>query len=289
MNVLGLSCWYHDAAACLLVDGVISGAASEEAFTRKKHDSRFPVSAIRWLLSNAGLSVGDVSAVVYYDKPMRKFDRAVRTQLSVFPEGFPAFMRRMPQLVTSELQLASVLRTELGYRGPVLYSEHVSMKSTSEIGGLDKTSYTTGLETSRPFLVIFFPRKSETENLAKVLTKSVFGKFTAQQHGLKVDVAGDQSIDSAFVIISDGSVPASSLRSIFPYLRDRALVYAVGSIKKSPDPGLQILPVLVGSPVQDFDPNVAQDRIKTLASFAEALSHHKFGRIVEPPLPVSSE
>lgn len=165
----------------------------------------------------------------------------------------------------------------------------VSMKSTSEIGGLDKASYTTGLETSRPFLVIFFPRKSETENLAKVLTKGVFGKFTAQQHGLKVDVAGDQSIDSAFVIISDGSVPVSSLRSIFPYLRDRALVYAVGSIKKSPEPGLQILPVLVGSPVQDFDPNVAQDRIKTLANFAEALSHHKFGRIVEPPLPVSSE
>ncbi len=165
----------------------------------------------------------------------------------------------------------------------------VSMKSTSELGGLDKTSYTTGLETSHPFLVIFFPRNSQTENLAKVLTKSLLGKFTAQQHNLKVDVAGDQGIDSAFIIISDGAVETAKLRSVFPYLRDRKLIYSIGTIKPPTEPGTRVLPILVGSPNLDFDPNVAQDRIKTLASFAEALTHHKFGRIVEPPLPVNSE
>ena len=124
MKLLGVSCFYHDSAACLLVDGAIVGAASEESFTRKKHDNRFPTSAARWLLETAGLRAQDLDAVAYYDKPLRKFDRTLRTHVATFPAGLPAFVRKLPQMIGKELRLPKVLEDELGYRGPVLYSEH---------------------------------------------------------------------------------------------------------------------------------------------------------------------
>ncbi len=124
MNVLGLSAFYHDAAACLLVDGEVVAAATEESFSRKKHDPDLPARAIRWALSHAGLRIEDIDAVVFYDKPMRRFDRTLRTQLSAFPGGWGAFARRLPHLIGTELRLPSVLRDAVGYRGPVLYSEH---------------------------------------------------------------------------------------------------------------------------------------------------------------------
>ncbi len=124
MHILGVSCFYHDAAACLLSDGRIVAAVSEEAFTRKKHDSRLPVEAIRYALAEGGLAIGDLAAVVYYDKPIRKFERALRTGLDAFPRGFAAFARKMPHMLDVELRLPRVLAAELGYRGPVLYGEH---------------------------------------------------------------------------------------------------------------------------------------------------------------------
>ncbi len=124
MHILGVSCFYHDAAACLLSDGRIVAAASEEAFTRKKHDSRLPVDAIRYVLGEAGLRPSDVSAVVYYDKPIRKLDRALRTSLDTFPAGFGHFLRKMPHMAGVQLRLPKELRNELDYGGPVLYSEH---------------------------------------------------------------------------------------------------------------------------------------------------------------------
>lgn len=124
MNILGVSCFYHDAAACLVADGRIVAAASEEAFTRKKHDSRFPTEAVRWALAEGGVDAGKLDAVVYYDKPIRKFDRVVRTHLTTFPFALKSFVRKMPHMVATELRLPKVLRDEIGYRGPVLYSEH---------------------------------------------------------------------------------------------------------------------------------------------------------------------
>src|SRR5688572_8157455 len=124
MHILGVSCFYHDAAACLVSDGRIVAAASEESFTRKKHDSGFPREAIAYALRAGGIGVSDLSAVIYYDKPMRKFDRVVRSHLVNFPRGIRAFVRKMPHVISTELRIPKVLKDELGYTGPVLYSEH---------------------------------------------------------------------------------------------------------------------------------------------------------------------
>lgn len=124
MRILGVSCFYHDAAACLVEDGNIVAAAAEEAFTRKKHDPGFPRKAIGYVLREAGVGVGGVDAVVYYDKPLRKFERIVRSHLDRFPSGFGSFVRNFPTLIGTELRVPKVLADELGYRGPVLYSEH---------------------------------------------------------------------------------------------------------------------------------------------------------------------
>ena len=124
MRVLGLSCFYHDAAACLIDEGTIVAAATEESFSRKKHDSGFPKRAIEYVLREAGTQIEGVNAVIYYDKPLKKFDRSVRTHLAHFPFGLGPFARRMPQVIGTELRLPKLLKDELGYSGPVLYSEH---------------------------------------------------------------------------------------------------------------------------------------------------------------------
>ncbi|MCB9758708.1 MAG: carbamoyltransferase [Alphaproteobacteria bacterium] len=124
MNILGLSCFYHDAAACLLRDGHTVAAAAEASFTRVKHDSDFPVNAIRYALAEAGLSANQLDAVVFYDKPLMKFDRLLRYQVENFPRTFSTFVDSMPRWIATKLRLPKLLRQELGYTGPVLYSEH---------------------------------------------------------------------------------------------------------------------------------------------------------------------
>jgi len=124
MNILGLSCYYHDAAACLLVDGQPIAAASEERFTRKKQDSGFPVNAIRYALREAEIGVGDIDGVIFYDKPLIKFDRLLRSQVHHFPASFKQFVDGMPRWVATKLRLPKTLKEELNYTGPLLYSEH---------------------------------------------------------------------------------------------------------------------------------------------------------------------
>ena len=95
-NILGLSAYYHDSAAALLRDGAISAAAQEERFTRKKHDARFPEHAIKYCLREAGLSLGDIDQIVFYDKPLVKFERLLETYLSYAPNGIRSFIAAMP-------------------------------------------------------------------------------------------------------------------------------------------------------------------------------------------------
>ncbi len=111
--ILGISCYYHDSAACLLRDGSIVAAAQQERFSRVKHDAGFPADAIRYCLAEADISLADVSAVVYYDKPLLKFERLLETFLAHAPRGFASFVRAMPVWLKEKLFLKTVLRREL--------------------------------------------------------------------------------------------------------------------------------------------------------------------------------
>lgn len=124
MYILGLSCFYHDASVCLLKDGVPIAAANEQSFTRKKHDADFPVRAIRWALGVAGISPDKIGMVAFYDKPMLKFERILKSHLATFPRSFPQFVKGMPSWFATKLRLDKLLSRELGYTGPIVYGRH---------------------------------------------------------------------------------------------------------------------------------------------------------------------
>lgn len=124
MNILGISCWYHDAAACLLQDGRIVAAAQEERFTRIKHDAAFPRSAIDWCLDHAGLETKELDAVAFYDKPFLKFERLLETYLTYAPRGLVSFIKAMPIWLKRSLWIPDILRQELSFEGPLIFPEH---------------------------------------------------------------------------------------------------------------------------------------------------------------------
>lgn len=111
--ILGISCFYHDSAACLLTDGVIVAAAQQERFSRIKHDAAFPAAAIQYCLAEAGITVAELSSVVFYDKPLLKFERLLETYLAHAPRGFRSFLAAMPVWLKEKLYLKTVLRREL--------------------------------------------------------------------------------------------------------------------------------------------------------------------------------
>jgi carbamoyltransferase len=94
MNILGISAFYHDSAAALVQDGVIVAAAQEERFTRRKHDAAFPTNAVDYCLREAGITAAQLSAVVFYEKPLVKADRLIETYLGVAPSGLRSFALR---------------------------------------------------------------------------------------------------------------------------------------------------------------------------------------------------
>ena len=113
VSILGISAFYHDSAACLVVDGEIVAAAQEERFTRKKHDHRFPTNASRYCLTEAHLSVPDLDFVGFYDKPLLKFDRLLETYLDYSPQGFRSFIKSMPLWMREKLWMPDLIRTEM--------------------------------------------------------------------------------------------------------------------------------------------------------------------------------
>ena len=139
MYILGLSCFYHDAAACLLKDGVPIAASDQQAFSRKKHDSDFPVQAIRFCLDQAGITAQQLDAVAFYDKPLMKFDRLLRYQLHHFPSTYRTFVDAMPRWIATKLRLPKCLKDHFDYTGAVLYSEHHLSHAASAY-------YTSGFE-----------------------------------------------------------------------------------------------------------------------------------------------
>jgi carbamoyltransferase len=125
-SILGISAFYHDAAACLLVDGRIVAAAQEERFTRRKHDPELPQRAIASCLEQAGLDPADVDYVAFYDKPLLKFERLLETFLGVAPRGYRLFLEAMPDWMHRKLFLPSEIRRGLGgrTRRRIVFAEH---------------------------------------------------------------------------------------------------------------------------------------------------------------------
>ena len=113
-SILGISAYYHDSAACLVIDGEIIAAAQEERFTRVKHDHRFPGNAVRYCLKEAGITPERLDYVGFYDKPLLKFDRLLETYLDYTPSGFISFLKAMPLWVKEKLWMPDVIGTEFG-------------------------------------------------------------------------------------------------------------------------------------------------------------------------------
>ena len=125
MKILGVSAFYHDSAAALVVDGKIVAAAQEERFTRKKHDEAFPVKAAEYCLREAGLRNEDLDFVAFYEKPLRKFDRLLETYLALAPGGFSSFLRAIPVWLKDKLFLPKRMREKLpGYAKAFVYPSH---------------------------------------------------------------------------------------------------------------------------------------------------------------------
>jgi carbamoyltransferase len=130
--ILGISAFYHDSAAALLRDGEVVAAAQEERFSRVKHDAAFPSRAAAFCLERAGISVGDLELVAFYDKPLLKFERLIDTYLAFAPRGLPSFVASMPVWTREKLFQRSLIRRALaalpggrpGREPPLLFPEH---------------------------------------------------------------------------------------------------------------------------------------------------------------------
>ncbi len=124
MKILGISAFYHDSAACLLGDGDILAAAQEERFTRRKHDLDFPSHAIDSCLSQAGIERAELDAVVFYEKPLLKFERLLESYLATAPRGLPSFLKSMPLWLRKKLWIKDLIARELDFEGEMLFPEH---------------------------------------------------------------------------------------------------------------------------------------------------------------------
>ena len=126
MNILGISAFYHDSAAALVCDGDIVAAAQEERFTRKKHDADFPVNAVNYCLSERGITAEELDYVVFYEKPLTKFERLLETYIAYAPRGFRQFLLGMPVWLRQKLHLPREMDKALGkkYKGRYVFLEH---------------------------------------------------------------------------------------------------------------------------------------------------------------------
>lgn len=124
IKILGISCFYHDAAAAVVVDGKLVAAAQEERFTRKKHDQSFPIHAIDYCLECSGVGREDLDYVVFYDKPFVKFDRILQTYIATWPTGLRSFLKAMPLWIKKKLWVPQTIRDDLDYDGEILFAEH---------------------------------------------------------------------------------------------------------------------------------------------------------------------
>ncbi|MFH1352503.1 MAG: carbamoyltransferase [bacterium] len=124
VNILGISAFYHDSAACLVQDGELTEAAQEERFTRKKHDFSFPTNAINFCLQSKGLTSKDLNFVAFYEKPFLKFERILETHLSYAPLGIRSFLKSMPLWIKQKIWMKEFIAAETGFDGKIIFPEH---------------------------------------------------------------------------------------------------------------------------------------------------------------------
>lgn len=124
MYILGISCYYHDSSASLLKDGIVVAAAEEERFTRKKHDSSFPINAIKYCLESQNISIDDIDYIGFYEKPLLKFERVLSQHLEMFPLSLKTFLSSMPSWINQKLRVLRAIKKKLKYKKDVLFIEH---------------------------------------------------------------------------------------------------------------------------------------------------------------------
>src|SRR5882762_9878081 len=131
--ILGISAFYHDSAAALLVDGHLVAAAQEERFTRRKHDHRFPSQAVSYCLAEAGMTPEKLDYVGFYDKPLAKFDRLFETYIAYAPSGFRSFAKAMPLWFSGKLNARREIHKALSdrYSGRIVFAEHHESHASS--------------------------------------------------------------------------------------------------------------------------------------------------------------
>jgi carbamoyltransferase len=172
MNILGISAFYHDSAAALIGDGEIIAAAQEERFTRKKHDSRFPSNAVEYCLEAGGLTAQNIDYVVFYEKPLLKFERLLETYIAYAPRGFGQFLMGMPLWLRHKLHLPKEMDKALNniYKGRYIFTEHHESHAASA----------------------FFPSPFEE---AAILTMDAVGEWATASFGVgrgnKIELTGE--------------------------------------------------------------------------------------------------
>jgi carbamoyltransferase len=124
MYILGISCFYHDAAACLLENGNLVAVAQEERFTRKKHDFDFPINAVKFCLEKGGIDAQQIDYVGFYEKPLIKFERILYSHLANFPKSFLPFLQAIPLWLKDKLWIRNIIQKELNYEGEIFFLEH---------------------------------------------------------------------------------------------------------------------------------------------------------------------
>src|SRR3989338_941658 len=122
--ILGISCYYHDASAALLKDGVVVAAAEEERFTRVKHDISFPENAMRYCLISQHITIKDIAFIGFYEKPLLKFERILYQHLECFPRSMKTFLNAVPSWINEKLRIITTVRKKMKYAGDVLFIEH---------------------------------------------------------------------------------------------------------------------------------------------------------------------
>jgi len=124
MYILGISCFYHDSSVCLLKEGNVIAAALEERFTRKKHDTSFPINAIRFCLEKEDITIKDIDYIGFYEKPLLKAERILHQHLEAFPKSYKTFIFSFPSLINEKLRIPNLIKKKLKYKGDILFIEH---------------------------------------------------------------------------------------------------------------------------------------------------------------------